>query len=545
MNQTHRIFWEFVQARSEVIAEATGPELPPLRMEPTLHNIMMRATANMGYKLSLAVGRMKTLERERDELQRSVLEKDQEIERLKAKTEEQAHETENSSEKQSELILAMKQEIEELKEQSFERRDDCQQQLILEKNQEINKVKTKKEQPDNLVDEKAKRSLNRKENCTAELKEWMQEMSQKIKELAAETKEPRYNFLTSGDHTENNISEGGGVVAMAIARPAHGNNVKGMVNIELLSSQQCATQCADDEYYVSSIAEESASSNPSRRYNGSQLLSSQCPDNDYCVSSISEKSASSNPPRRYKGSRKRKLSPPKNTDKSSTTTSRSSRHDSNSTTSSASREVDTDPNEQLDPVRVTEVHNEDLIDDNFCYAKRSIVVFPTCRPDLELAWARNLRKLEAYKAQHGTCNVPQQDKNGNKYTLGNWVTNQRNQYKRRSDGKSSSMTLERQGRLEKLGFVWKINATDEWSARLAELEAYKAKYGDCLVSQRYPDNPQLGRWVANTRQLDRKNDTRRLTPSRRQKLDALGFCWDARIAARSGSACTRDGTEWE
>ena len=54
------------------------------------------------------------------------------------------------------------------------------------------------------------------------------------------------------------------------------------------------------------------------------------------------------------------------------------------------------------------------------------------------------------------------------------------------------MMPERFQALQELGFVWSINDQVDWEDRLEELIEYKKKYGDCLVPNKFAENPQLG-----------------------------------------------------
>ena len=46
------------------------------------------------------------------------------------------------------------------------------------------------------------------------------------------------------------------------------------------------------------------------------------------------------------------------------------------------------------------------------------------------------------------------------------------------------------------------------------------------VPKVYPDNPALGRFVVKVRSWNNKNNVEKLTPSRRKRLDKIGFVWD-------------------
>ena len=56
-----------------------------------------------------------------------------------------------------------------------------------------------------------------------------------------------------------------------------------------------------------------------------------------------------------------------------------------------------------------------------------------------------------------------------------------------------------------------------------KLEAYKAKEGDCNLPQRYPADPQLGRWVKMQKEQYRQPGHGTLaTGDRLEKLRQLG-----------------------
>ena len=99
--------------------------------------------------------------------------------------------------------------------------------------------------------------------------------------------------------------------------------------------------------------------------------------------------------------------------------------------------------------------------------------------------------------------------------MGSWVSNQR-------QGKEQ-LTPERLDQLNALGFVWDaINA--QWEEGFKHLVAYKDEFGNCLVPKRFKFNDfNLGRWVGAQRLYKEQ-----LTPERLDRLNKLGFVWDAR-----------------
>ena len=115
--------------------------------------------------------------------------------------------------------------------------------------------------------------------------------------------------------------------------------------------------------------------------------------------------------------------------------------------------------------------------------------------------------------------------------LGDWVTDQRRQYKAWTQGQTTQLTQERRDKLEAIGFAWKVRNRPEWEQRYHELLQYKDKHGDCKVPQHYKPNKSLGKWVAKQREqykLLRKGQHSFLTPYRLEKLNQAGFAWQIR-----------------
>lgn len=64
------------------------------------------------------------------------------------------------------------------------------------------------------------------------------------------------------------------------------------------------------------------------------------------------------------------------------------------------------------------------------------------------------------------------------------------------------------------------NQKVKWDAMFDQLKEYKEKHGDCLVPQRYQENPKLGRWVNKQRE-----NRERLPQDRKELLESIGFVW--------------------
>jgi len=194
-------------------------------------------------------------------------------------------------------------------------------------------------------------------------------------------------------------------------------------------------------------------------------------------------------------------------------------------------------------------------------------------------WDAMFERLKAYKQTYGNCLVPKRFADDPK--LGTWVETQRVQYKRliRTQDEESGLeivhpnkrlTTERLQKLESVGFAWvakfikkaaakkeedssleAANAQQQRKQRLNEAQweemyqrllQYKEQFGDCLVPRKFEGDPKLATWVETQRVLWNKEaksaasgtaetedaKLKRLTPLRKQRLDALGFVWSLR-----------------
>ena len=94
-------------------------------------------------------------------------------------------------------------------------------------------------------------------------------------------------------------------------------------------------------------------------------------------------------------------------------------------------------------------------------------------------WQKNFDGLIAYKKEYGDVRVPRlYDKNPK---LGEWVTDQRRQWKAKCDGRPNSMTEERKAKLDALGFVWQVRDRSDWNDRYEKLLEFKKEvsYQQC------------------------------------------------------------------
>jgi hypothetical protein len=144
-------------------------------------------------------------------------------------------------------------------------------------------------------------------------------------------------------------------------------------------------------------------------------------------------------------------------------------------------------------------------------------------------WQRNFEALKVYKAEHGNCLVPRGYEKVSK--LGEWVTDQRKQFKQLQEGKPSLLTAERRARLDELNFAWKIRERIDWNDRYGQLLEYKADHKTCQVPQHYSKNKALGKWVAKQREQYRfriEGKHSFLTEERIKLLGDAGFVWSVK-----------------
>jgi hypothetical protein len=151
-------------------------------------------------------------------------------------------------------------------------------------------------------------------------------------------------------------------------------------------------------------------------------------------------------------------------------------------------------------------------------------------------WRIHYEKLQAYNARHGHVLVPRVNPEDPK--LGDWVCEQRHQYKLMTRNETTTMTPERKKALDDLGFAWQIRQRPEWDARYQQLVNYQKEHGDTLVPQFYKQDKGLGKWVAKQREqykLLKDGKHSFLTPDRLERLNAINFCWSIKgKVAREG-----------
>ncbi len=135
-----------------------------------------------------------------------------------------------------------------------------------------------------------------------------------------------------------------------------------------------------------------------------------------------------------------------------------------------------------------------------------------CIERLGASWDERFGELLAYGNRHGELNVPINLDSG----LGMWASVQRRSYK------NGLLSNDRFTRLQGAQFSWNM-LDSQWENRCKELLAYRARYGDMLVPQKWPTG--LGAWVSQQK-LYEKNE--QLDKERKNALEEIGFTWENR-----------------
>lgn len=114
------------------------------------------------------------------------------------------------------------------------------------------------------------------------------------------------------------------------------------------------------------------------------------------------------------------------------------------------------------------------------------------------SWDERLAELVAYQREQGHTLVPK--KYPQNPPLGYWVNEQRFQYQRYINGKSSTMNKKRQESLNSINFKWSVRESPrEFSEWIKLLKEYKSQTGNCNVPLKYEQDVSLGAFVNNAR----------------------------------------------
>jgi len=112
-------------------------------------------------------------------------------------------------------------------------------------------------------------------------------------------------------------------------------------------------------------------------------------------------------------------------------------------------------------------------------------------------WQKRYGELCDFYDSYGHSNVPQ-DYSQN-FALGQWVMNQRTEYKRYLAGRTTCLDIERIEMLTKVEFCWDSQVY-KWYSQLERLKAYQREHGHVNISKKDDENYDLRLWVIRQRQ---------------------------------------------
>jgi Helicase associated domain len=126
-------------------------------------------------------------------------------------------------------------------------------------------------------------------------------------------------------------------------------------------------------------------------------------------------------------------------------------------------------------------------------------------------WEKGFTALCKFRAREGHCS-PSPDHVEDTFKLGAWVIKQRH--------RKGFLPLERQRRLDTIGFIWDPRSHN-WEQGFIALLNFKRREGHCRVPQSHVEGQyRLGRWVS-TQRAERKT----MSAERTARLDKIGFVW--------------------
>ncbi|GAB4822137.1 hypothetical protein N2152v2_009183 [Parachlorella kessleri] len=152
----------------------------------------------------------------------------------------------------------------------------------------------------------------------------------------------------------------------------------------------------------------------------------------------------------------------------------------------------------------------------------------------EARWEERFAELQAFKEEHGHCNVPK-GWAGNQ-GLASWVERVRREWRARQGTRPLSHS--REARLRALAFDFEPQQRS-WGGRYAQLKELRSRVGH--LAGPFPSSGAwagLAEWVVQQRHRGRAG---RLHPDRLQALDELGFVWDPEEGAWVKQLAALDG----
>jgi hypothetical protein len=147
-------------------------------------------------------------------------------------------------------------------------------------------------------------------------------------------------------------------------------------------------------------------------------------------------------------------------------------------------------------------------------------LFEKLNDSLTASWNLMYQVAKKYYETYGDLEVPKRYITEDGYSLGSWISTQRQVYLNRASGVLTPKQIEQ---LDAIGMRWEREKDTSWEQHFQRAKAYYEKHGDLVVSV----NEELGQWLARLR-FYRKHQIKSvyLLPERICALDEIGMIWD-------------------
>ncbi len=133
-------------------------------------------------------------------------------------------------------------------------------------------------------------------------------------------------------------------------------------------------------------------------------------------------------------------------------------------------------------------------------------------------WEKGFIEAKRYYLQYHTLDIPYAYKTEEGFKLGDWISNQREKYRK------GKMEETRKARLDSIGMIWE--KADPWEVRFALAKSYFEEHGDLRIPINYKVNGiWLNKWVNEQKQIYRGNRKARLSLRQIERLEAIGMVW--------------------
>lgn len=138
-------------------------------------------------------------------------------------------------------------------------------------------------------------------------------------------------------------------------------------------------------------------------------------------------------------------------------------------------------------------------------------------------WGEAYLEAQDYYLSYGNLLVPFGYITSSGRKLGNWISEQRCQFKK------NNLSSEKIKLLNEIGMVWQVANSYTWNQAFEKAKQYYITNGNLLVPQNYVDSDgfTLGIWITNQR-MKKKNSKLPLSDEQIAKLDSIGMVWNVK-----------------